>query len=150
MPNSPSKQCEPFNPGLNRLTSTDEGLYAYNDTPVPLRQSLRMMRSQPPWRYQNFTLLQNDILSGAFNIWVGLCICLHIISCMHVTLQGVPCEDTLFESQQICPTQMSPGIDGDTIHVKSKVDFGQGGVDQRIFGLSVAALPEKQKRDNSP
>ena len=38
-------------------------------------------------------------------------------------LQGVQCKITLFEPLQICPTQMSPDIDGDTIHVDSMVDF---------------------------
>ena len=88
MPNSSSKQHELYNPGLTSIDSTDEGLKADNDTPVPLIQSSRMMRNQPPWRYWNFTLQQNYILPSAFNIWVGLCICLHIISCVHIAFVG--------------------------------------------------------------
>ena len=80
MPNSLS----PFDPGLTSMDPTDEGLQADNDTPAPLRQSLRMMSNQPLYRYQNFTLQLDDIHPSAFNIWVGLCICLHIITCVHI------------------------------------------------------------------
>ena len=91
MLNLPSEQHKPFNPGWTGLTSmdpTDEGNKDDNDTPVSPRQSSRITRNQPPWRYQNFTLWHNDILPGAFNIWVGLCICLHIISCMCIVIIG--------------------------------------------------------------
>ena len=88
MPNSPSKQHKPFDPGLTRSTSMDHTDKGSKLTPVPLRQSSRMMRNQPPWRYQNFALWHNDIFPGTFNIWVGLCICLHIISCMHIVFMG--------------------------------------------------------------
>ena len=39
---------------------------------------------------------------------------------------GIPCEDTLFQPQQICPTKTVPSSDGDIIHVDSMVDFGWG------------------------
>ena len=61
------------------------------------------------------------------------------------SLWGIQCEDTLSEPQQICPTQMIPGIDGDTMHVNTIVDFGWRGVDQRIFVPSAAAPLEKPK-----
>ena len=83
MHNSPSKQHEPFHPGSTSTDPTDGGLQADNDAPVPPRWSSRTMRNQPSWRYRNFALQQNDILPSASNIWVGLCICLHIISCAH-------------------------------------------------------------------
>ena len=40
---------------------------------------------------------------------------------------------------------MSADIEGDIIHMDSMVDFWMG-VDQKIFGLSTAAPPEKLKR----
>ena len=83
IPNSPSKQQKLVDPGVAGLTSPDpmdEGLQVDDDISVPLRQSLRTMRNQPPWRYWNFELWQNYIPPGAFDIWVDLCICLHIIS----------------------------------------------------------------------
>ena len=43
--------------------------------------------------------------------------------CFHGELQ---CEDTLFKLQQIFPTETIPGIDGDTIHVDSVLDFWVG------------------------
>ena len=91
MPNSPSKQCKLFDPGLTGSTSidpTDEELQADNDRSIQLRQSLRTKRNQPQWRYWNFVLQQNDIFPSAFNIWVGLYICLHIISCVHISFVG--------------------------------------------------------------
>ena len=49
IPHSPSKQCEPVNPGPTGLTSqdsADEGLQANDDIPVPLRQSSGKIRNQ--------------------------------------------------------------------------------------------------------
>ena len=61
---------------------------------------------------------------------------------------GILCENTLFKSLQICSTHATPGIDGDTMHVDSLVEFWMGGVDQRIFGPSTAAPLEKPKRQH--
>ena len=55
---------------------------------------------------------------------------------------GIQCKITLCEPWQICPTQISPDIDGDTIHVDSMVDFSMG-VDLKIFGLS-AVTPTRE------
>ena len=46
---------------------------------------------------------------------------------------------TLLKPSQICQTQTNSGMDGDSMDVVSMVDFLDGGVDQRIFGLSTAA-----------
>ena len=92
IPNSPSKQHELYDPGLTRLTSTDPtdgGLKAENDAPVPPRQSSKTKRNQSPWRYQNYVLQQYDILPSAFNTWDGLCIYLHLISCVHMVFVGI-------------------------------------------------------------
>ena len=88
MPNSLSKQHEQFKHGLTSTDPTDEGLHVDNDTPVPLRQTSSTMRNQFPLRYQNLALQQNNIFFGAFNIWVGLCICLHIMSCVYIIFFG--------------------------------------------------------------
>ena len=88
IPNSPSRQHKLVIPGLTGLTSPDtmdEGPQANDDTPVPLRWNFRTMRNLPPWRYP-----------GAFNMWVGLCICLHIMSCLYNIFVGIQCKDTLF------------------------------------------------------
>ena len=83
---SPSKQCKRVDPEPTGLTSPDsmsEGLQANDDMPVPQRRSSRKMRNQLPWRYSNFSVWQNDILPCTFSMWVGLCICLHIVSCWY-------------------------------------------------------------------
>ena len=56
----------------------------------------------------------------------------------------IQCKITLHEPLHICPMQMSPDIDGDTIHVDSMVEVWLG-VDQKISGLSMAIPPEKPK-----
>ena len=61
----------------------DEGLQANDDMPAPLKQSSMKMRNQLPLRYQSFAAWQNDTLSGTLDLWVGLCICLYILSCLH-------------------------------------------------------------------
>ena len=55
---------------------------------------------------------------------------------------------TLFESLQICPADVTPYIDGDTIHVNYVVNFWMGGMDQRIFHLSAAAPLGEPKRQH--
>ena len=47
IPNSPSKQCKPFDPGLTSTDPTNGGLQADNDAPVPPRQSSRTTRANP-------------------------------------------------------------------------------------------------------
>ena len=99
IPNSPLKQCEPVDPGSTGPTSPDsmdEGPQADDDTPVPLRQNSRKMRNQLPWRYQNFPLWQSNILPSAFDILVGLCICLHIMSCLYSIFMGKCSVRTLY------------------------------------------------------
>ena len=90
-PHSSSKQCEPVNPVPTGSTSPDsvhEELQSSHDTPVPLRWSLKKMRNQLPWRYQNFAVWQNDTLPDTLNMWVGLCICLYIMSYLYTVFVG--------------------------------------------------------------
>ena len=105
------------------MDPTGRGLQADKDAPVAPRQSSRTTGNQPLWLYWNFALEQKDILPDAFIIWVGLCICLHIISCME-GLHGEYSVRTLnFKPPQICPTHTNPGINGDTMHVNIVLDF---------------------------
>ena len=86
IPKSPSKQCKLVHTGLTGLTnpdSVDEGPQADDDVPAPLRWSSRKTRNQLPWRYWNFAVWQNNNLPNAFNMWVDLCICLHIMWCLY-------------------------------------------------------------------
>ena len=149
MPNSPSKQCKLFDPGSTRLTTkdpTDGGLQANNDTPVSPRWSLRTIRNQHHGgiRILHYSKMTSFPVPSIF----GLAYASAFTSSHACTWPswGIQSENTLFEPLQICPTHMMPGIDGDTIHVDSVVDFWMGRVDQRIFGLSTAASLEKPKR----
>ena len=149
MLNSPAEQSEPFDPGSPKLTSTDpsdERLQTDNDAPVPPRQSSRTMRNQPQWRYWNFVLQKNYILPSSLNIWLGLCICLHIISCVHMVFMG----NTVWE-HSTQTTMNLPNIH-DSWHwwgyhpCQPYGGFLDGWVNQRIFALSTAAPLEKQNR----
>ena len=128
IPHSPSKQHELVDPGPIWLTSpdsADEGLQANDDMPVPLRHSSRTMRNWPQWRYQNVTLWQNNILPSAFNMWVGLCICLHIMSCLYTIFVG----NTVWRHSIQAITGLPDtifGIDGDTIDVDFMVEIWKG------------------------
>ena len=125
VPNSPSKQCEPFDPGLTSMDPRDEGLWVDNHTPFPLRQSSRMMRNQPQWSYQNLALWQNDIIPVWSTMWR------HIIWAITDLLNTN--DSWLQWAYHSC------WLYG---------ELWMGGVDQRIFGPSTAAQPEKPKRDN--
>ena len=117
-------------------------------TMIHLFQSSRMIRNQPPWRYQNFALWQNAILPSTFKIWVGLCICLHIISCLHIMFM----ENTVWR-HSIWATADLPNTNNSWHQCGYHPcwlygGFWMQGVDQRIFGPSAAAPLEKPKKDN--
>ena len=85
------------------------------------------MRNQPPWRYQNFTLQQNDILPGAFNIlgW-PMHLPSHYLMHAHHLHREYHVKYSIQATTDLPHAQMIPGINGDTIHVDSMVDFGWG------------------------
>ena len=58
------------------------------DQAAPLRCSTPTTQNQLPWRYWNFALVEDTSLPGIFDVWVGLCICLHLISCLYTILMG--------------------------------------------------------------
>ena len=150
--NSPSKQHEPVGPeptGLTSLDSTNEGLHAKDDVPAPLRQSSRKIRNQLPLRYWNFAAWQNDIFPYTFNMWVGLCICLHIVSYLYTvflgstvwrhstwTITGLPDTNDFWHWWGYHWCWLYGG-------------FVDGRVEQRIFGPSAAA-PLGKPKDNFP
>ena len=146
MPKSLSKQHELFDPGLTSMDPTDEGLQADNDTPVSLRWISRTMRNQLPWSYQNLALQQNDIFPSPFNVWVGLCFCLCIISCMHIIFMGnTVWRHSIWTITNLPNTNNSWhwwGYHPCWLYGR----FLDGEVDQRIFGPSAAAPPEKPRR----
>ena len=145
IPNSPSKQHKPFDPGLTNTDPTERGFQADKDAPVPPRQSLRTTKNQPPWKYQNFALQQNAILPSAFNIRVGLCICLHLISCIHMVFMGNAVQEhSIWTTANLPNTQFFALMGYHPCQLCN--GFLDGGrVDQRIFGLCIAAPLEKPR-----
>ena len=147
-PCSPSKQCELVNQEPTRSTSwdsTDEGLQANNDMPGPLRQSSRKVRNQLPLRYWNFAAWQNDTPPSTIDLWVGLSICLYILSC----LQTVFVRWTVWKHS----TQTITGLPdtNDPWHGWGYHwcwlwwNFWLGGVDQSTFVLNTTAQLGKPK-----
>ena len=93
------------------------------DQPALLRHSTCTTCNWLPWRYQNFGLLADTSLSGIWNAWVCLCICLHFISFLYTIFWGsivwthftysIPC---LLRTTHL-------GIEGNSLNVVSMVDF---------------------------
>ena len=82
LPNLPPQQHKPFDlePTVSAASGMmSDGSQAGQNQPAPLRQSACTMRNQLPWRYQNFTLQQNNTTHGAFDVWDGLHTCLHLM-----------------------------------------------------------------------
>ena len=149
---SPSKQCELVNPeptGSTSPESMDEGLQANDDdAPAPLRWSSRKMRNQLPLRYQNAAAWQHDILPSTLDLLVGLCICLHILSCLYtVFMRSIVWKHSTWTMIGLPDTNdLWHGWGYHWYWLYSR--FCMEGVDQRIFGLSTTALLRKPK-DNS-
>ena len=72
------------------------------DQPSPLRCSTCTTQNWLPWRYQDFGLLADTSLSGIWDALVGLCICLHVISCLYTIFREVQCEHTLLIPSHVC------------------------------------------------
>ena len=53
------------------------------DQPVPLRCSTCTTQNQIPWHYHNFALSADVSPLSNLDAWVGLCICLNLISCLY-------------------------------------------------------------------
>ena len=110
--------------------------------PAPLRHGTQTTQNWLPWRYWNFGLLADTSLSGIWDALVG-CVCLHVISCLHTIFWGstVWTHSTYSTLCLLSTTHFS--IEGNSLNVVPMVDFWMGGLDQRLFGLSATAPPEK-------
>ena len=119
------------------------------DKPAPLRCGTHATQNQLPWRYHNFALLADASPPSNLHAWVGLCICLHLMSCLYTIFVGAQCKHFS------CTISFLPGtthfsIEGDSVNVVSMVDFWMGRVDKRLFGLSRAAPPEEKNQESNP
>ena len=58
------------------------------DQPAALRHGTWTTRNQLPWRYQNFSLVADTGLTGIWDAWIDLCICLYIMFCLYTIFWG--------------------------------------------------------------
>ena len=58
------------------------------DQPAPLSHGTQKTWNQLPWRYQYFSLLADTSPSSIWDALVGLCNCLHVLSCLYTILGG--------------------------------------------------------------
>ena len=83
---APSVGSEPTDAELSGMATLDTtGNMSQDslDQPAPLRHGTHTTQNQLPWRYQNFALLADTSPPSIWDVWVGLCICLHFISCLY-------------------------------------------------------------------
>ena len=113
------------------------------DQPTPLRHGTCAIWKQLQWRYHKFALLANASLPSILDVWVGLCICLHLISCLNTIFMGSINTLTCTISFVRSTTHFS--IEGNSVRIVSD-GFLDGGSGQRLFGLSAAAPSEKKPR----
>ena len=120
------------------------------DQPAPLRHGTQTTQNWLPWRYQNFGLLKNTSPSGIWDAWVGLCICLHFISCLYTIFWESTVWTHSTYSITCLPSTTYFSIEGNSLNVVSMVGFWMEGVDQRLFDPSTTAPPEKNPKRASP
>ena len=112
--------------GIVTLSTVGSMSQGSPDQPTSLRCSTQRTWNQLPWRYHNFGLLVDTSPPGIWDAWVGLCICLHVISCLFTVLW----ESTVWTHfSYSVPCLLSTthfGIEGNSINVVSIVDFWMG------------------------
>ena len=96
------------------------------DQPAPLRHGTCITQNQLPWRCQNFALPADTSLPHLCYAWVGLCICLHFISCMYTIFVG-----SIVWTHSTCSIPCLLGtthfsVEGNSITVVSMVEFWMG------------------------
>ena len=82
---------EPADAGLSGMVmsstagSTPQGS---PDQPAPLSVAHKKNQNQIPVEYWNFGLLADTSPSGIWDAFIGLCICLHVMSCLYTIFWG--------------------------------------------------------------
>ena len=88
---APSVDNEPADAGPSGMVMSSTAgntLQGSPDQTVPHKCSTWTTQNWLPWSYQNFGLLTDNSPSGIWDALVGLCICLHVISCLYTILWG--------------------------------------------------------------
>ena len=80
--NLPTEQKKPVTSEMTRSNTTD-----YIHVPV-LRHRSRVTKGQLPKRYLHFLLQENTILSSTSDIYIFLCIYLHVVSYLCTAFKG--------------------------------------------------------------
>ena len=146
----PSVDSEPDDAEPSGMATSDTtGITSQGslDQPAPSRGSTCTIQNQLPWRHQNFALLADTIPPNIWDAWVGLYICLDFISCLYIIFVGSIVKTHFTCSIPCLLDTIHLGIERNSINVVSMVDFWTGVLDQRLFGLSAAAPPEKNPRE---
>ena len=143
----PPVNSEPSDAGPSEMVtsgvagSTSQGS---PDQPAPFWCGTWTTQNWLPWRYQNFSLLADTSLSGIWDALVGLCICLHVISCLYTICWGstvwilstytITC---LWSTTYFC-------IEGSSFNVVFMVDFWMVGECTKDY-LTQVQLPHQKK-----
>ena len=83
VPSVGSEPADTEQSGIAMSDTTGSTFQDSPDQPAPLRCGTHITQNQLPWRYQNFTLLADTSPPSILDAWVGLCICLHLMSCLY-------------------------------------------------------------------
>ena len=83
-----SKPADSEPSGMATFNMTGNTSQGSQEQPVPLRCGTCTTWNQLPQPYCNFALLADMSPPGILNAWVGLCICLHLISCLYTIFMG--------------------------------------------------------------
>ena len=125
----PSVDCETANAEPSGMvTSSTVGNMPQGspDHPASLRCGTLTTQNWLPWRYQHFGLLADTSPTGIWDASVGLCICLHFISCLYTIFWG-SIVWTCFTYSIACLLSTTHfGIEGNSLNVVSMVDFWMG------------------------
>ena len=87
----PSVDSEPTDSQLSGIATSDmKGNMSQGsqDIPAPLRCGTCATWNQLPWQYHNFALSVDISPPGILDVWAGLCICLHLTSCLYTIFMG--------------------------------------------------------------
>ena len=88
MPSVDSEPTDSEPSSMAMLGTTGNTPQSSQDQPAPLRCGTHATWGQAPWRYHNFALLADISPPGILDALVGLCICLHLISCLYTIFMG--------------------------------------------------------------
>ena len=88
---APSLDTKPPGSELSGMATSDtmgDMSQGSPDQSAPLRCGTHATQNQLPWRYCNFALLADTSPPSILDAWVGLCIFLHLISCLYTIFCG--------------------------------------------------------------